>query len=79
MHLLRDVIACYTHYHSESEPSVGTPPPSTLQHHQPRAAACSERRDAGLAVRRETERGEDALRAAEDAQISIACQDKQQY
>lgn len=36
VHLLRDVIACYSRYHSESEPSVGTPPPSTLQHYQPK-------------------------------------------
>lgn len=39
-----DVIDCYSHYCSESEPAVGTPPPSALQQHQPRAAACSERR-----------------------------------
>lgn len=37
--------ASRTHYHSESEPSVGTPPPSALQRHQPRAAAaCLQRR-----------------------------------
>lgn len=36
-----DVIDCHSHYHSESEPAVGTPPPSALQQHQPRAAACS--------------------------------------
>lgn len=39
-----DVIDCFSHYHSESALSVGTPPPSALRQHQSWAAACSERR-----------------------------------
>ncbi|KAM7413295.1 hypothetical protein PAMA_020603 [Pampus argenteus] len=39
-----DVIEYHSHYHSKSELPVGTPPPSALQQHLPRAAACSERR-----------------------------------
>ena len=39
-----DVIEHYSHYHSESVASVGTPPPSALRQHQSKAAAFSERR-----------------------------------
>lgn len=52
-----DVIDCYSHYHSESEASVGTPPPSALHplHSEQQQQLAQSGEDAGISVRRETE------------------------